>query len=108
MDKSFKNLIPGDGTTVATNLEILRKEINNDLLGSENRTENIIRNATIEIKSHQKTQPKQTGNGSPIIGAMADMALPVVEFSREGYKIRRFLAKNQLYSNEITKFWKLE
>ena len=23
-------------------------------------------------------------------------------------KLERFLAKNQLYSNEITKFWKLE
>ena len=32
------------------------------------------------------------------------MVIWVVEFSREGYKIRKFLAKNQLYSNEITKF----
>jgi hypothetical protein len=30
------------------------------------------------------------------------MAFQVVEFSRQGYK-NRFLAKNQLYSNEITK-----
>jgi hypothetical protein len=33
-----------------------------------------------------------------------NMAIPVVEFSREGYKIRNMLAKNQLYSNEVTKF----
>jgi hypothetical protein len=32
------------------------------------------------------------------------MAIPVVEFSREGYKIRIFLAKNQLKSNEIIEF----
>ena len=35
------------------------------------------------------------------------MAIPVVEFSREGYKIRKgFLEKNQLYSNEIIEFCK--
>ena len=36
------------------------------------------------------------------------MAIPVVEFSMEGYKITKFLVKNQLYSNEITKIWELE
>jgi hypothetical protein len=29
------------------------------------------------------------------------MAIPVVEFSREGYKIRKILAKEGLYSNEF-------
>ena len=29
-------------------------------------------------------------------------------FQRRDTKLERFLAKNQLYSNEITKFWKLE
>ena len=29
------------------------------------------------------------------------IAIPVVEFSREGYKIRKVLAKNQLQSNEL-------
>jgi hypothetical protein len=29
------------------------------------------------------------------------MAIPVVEFSREGYKIRKVFEKNQLLSNEI-------
>jgi hypothetical protein len=32
------------------------------------------------------------------------MAFPVVEFPRGDTKLERFLAKNQLYSNEITKF----
>ena len=32
------------------------------------------------------------------------MAIPIVEFSREGYKIRKVLAKNQLWSNEIIEF----
>ena len=32
------------------------------------------------------------------------MAIPVVEFSREGYKFERFLANNQLQSNEIIEF----
>ena len=32
------------------------------------------------------------------------MAFPVVEFQDRDTKLERFLAKNQLYSNEITKF----
>jgi hypothetical protein len=41
--------------------------------------------------------------------SVCTMAIPVVEFSSEGYrKLERFLAKNQLNSNEITKFWELE
>ena len=37
------------------------------------------------------------------------MAIPIVEFSREEYKIRKVLAKNQLWSNEIIEFseWEL-
>ena len=36
------------------------------------------------------------------------MAITVVEFSREGYKIRKIFDKqNQLYSNEIIEFCKL-
>ena len=36
------------------------------------------------------------------------MAILVVEFSREGYKILKKIAKNQLQSNEMTKFEELE
>ena len=32
---------------------------------------------------------------------MKGMAIPVVEFSREGYTVRKILAQNQLQSNEI-------
>ena len=36
--------------------------------------------------------------------AFMNMAIPDAEFSREGYKVERFLGKTQMYSNEITKF----
>ena len=39
---------------------------------------------------------------------LLNMAFPVVEFQGRDTKLEMFLAKNQLYSNEITKFWKLE
>jgi hypothetical protein len=37
----------------------------------------------------------------PLIRGVRVMAMPVVEFSREGYKIRRFLAKNQHMSDMV-------
>ena len=39
-----------------------------------------------------------------IMDFMKGMAIPVVEFQGRDTKLERFLAKNQLYSNEITKF----
>jgi hypothetical protein len=36
------------------------------------------------------------------------MAIPVVEFSRERYKLERFLVKDKLKSNEITNLGELE
>ena len=39
--------------------------------------------------------------------AFSNMAIPVVAISREGYKIKRFLANNQLQSNEIIEFCEL-
>ena len=35
------------------------------------------------------------------------MAILEVMFSREGYKLERFLAKNQFHSNVIMEFWEL-
>ena len=43
----------------------------------------------------------------PIFG-MKGMAIPVMEFLREGYKVRKFLAKNQLQSDKNTIFGDLE
>ena len=44
------------------------------------------------------------GTISTKVSNTSNMAFPVVEFSRQGYKLERFLAKNQHYSNEMTKF----
>ena len=40
----------------------------------------------------------------PLMRGVRVMAMPVVEFSREGYKIRRFLAKNQHTHNFFLNF----
>ena len=39
---------------------------------------------------------------------MKGMAIPVVEFSREGYKIRKIFAKKSTYPKEIVKFGELD
>jgi hypothetical protein len=36
------------------------------------------------------------------------MVIPVVEFSREGYKIRKVFGKKSTVVNEITKFGEME
>ena len=36
------------------------------------------------------------------------MAIGVVEFSREGYKIRKVFAKESTYPKEIYEFWELD
>ena len=51
----------------------------------------------------EAARPQQRGRrlAPPGTDVQTLMAILVVEFSREGYKIRKVLARNQLQSNEI-------
>jgi hypothetical protein len=66
IEKGFSNLIPTEGSAAATNLETLRKDFNNDLMASEDRTLQSIRTSANELRTHQKNLPKQTGTGNGI------------------------------------------
>ena len=39
-----------------------------------------------------------------VYGSILGMAIPVVEFSYQGYKIRKIFAKESTYSKEIIEF----
>ena len=54
-----------------------------------------------------KCGPSGSISNLPSFSIPYNMAIPVLEFSMEGYKLERFLAKNQHTQKGIIEFWEL-